>query len=208
MMHRADLNGHQLAEGLVQLVAHDLRAPVGPLVLAISSIAEDPALPPHAREFALMAEAQARRLGRLMTSIVWAVRGVAALAMEPCDAAVISHQAASTFRSLGGTCQLDATAAPIMCDPAPLHDALVGLMECVAGEGGDVRLSIDSRDSEVRVVIRAITRTSTRTPAHRGSLKDAAGVFALGASALLRAHAGRLEATNTHAAAILPGLHA
>lgn len=190
-------------DALVSLLAHDLGAPLGPLTLALSLIAEDQDAPEDTRELARLADAQARRIGRLMSAAVASVRGVRGLTLTSADAAQVVCRASATFESLGGTCEIRSVPCAVRCDAEALHDALVGLMESVAGEGGRARVWLLDAGSEVEISVAdagcpAGTNSSPPPPG------DARVTLAEAASAVLQAHGGRLVTSVGLAVASVP----
>ncbi|TMK20204.1 MAG: HAMP domain-containing histidine kinase, partial [Actinobacteria bacterium] len=121
---RADTSG-----ALLSLLAHDLREPLGPIELALSMIIE--ASSPDTAEIAGYAEANCRRMQRLIDAVLWAMRPPGALEREPADLAQIASAAAEIARVLGTACSVVAESCDVDVVPAAMRDAIASLLDCI-----------------------------------------------------------------------------
>lgn len=181
-----------LAHALIALLSHDLRAPLGPLKLAVSSIAEDAGDPSAVAELIDIANAQIDRLRRLIDSTLIAVRGLPSLNFRQTNLASVVEQAGAIFRSCGGRCRTQGTSAALEADQTALAEAIAGLMECAGGEGGTVDLAYGASGDWAQIVIQGPAASPVGAIA-RAAPADAAQAFALAASALMSAHGGHVR---------------
>ncbi|MBI4729691.1 MAG: hypothetical protein HY775_09375 [Acidobacteria bacterium] len=196
--------GDRLGEALASLLAHDLRVPLGPLTLAASLISGDPATRSDLRDLARVIEAQARRLGRLIDASVAASRGARAPEAVPTDLGELAEEAAGILRDLGGQCVVRRVRAPVLADPTAVRDALAGLIEAVAGEGGGASVVIRADATSVSAYVAGGDAPACLRALAGSRPTDARSALALGAAAVFRAHAGGVEVDEDGAVARLP----
>ena len=194
----------QLGAALLGLLSHDLRTPLGPLTLAASVIADDVEASEDLRELARVVEAQAARIGRLIDAALFATRGHRPLHMQPVDFAQIAEEAAAGFRALGGTCELRVTACAGIGDAGALRDAITGLVECAAGEGGRASLELMPNGGSARYTICGDRSADCARALEAELPSNWCAAFALGARVLVAAHQGNIQASNGTVVVRLP----
>lgn len=174
-------------EAFARLLAHDLRAPMGPLVLAVSSLAEDPGLDGGAREISRLALAQAERMMRLLQATLWTLRA-------PDDAlgsfhlADVARDAVACAEGIGVACitRIDADVRA-HGDPQRVRDALAGVLEVTAAATASV--TMDVRKDAERIVLAICGPGPIEEPCD-GAPSDAPAALLQGARALFRAYGG------------------
>lgn len=185
----------RLDRALVGLMSHDLRSPLGPLALAVSSIAEDGALPSEVRDLAQWAQAQIERESRLIQSAVLAARGASMGFEEVVDLSGILRDAAEKFSLHGGRCEVRAAVCMVRCNPRGLRDALIGLLEIAIGDDGIGAATVTSSDGYAQIRIEG-TQTLVVASAFEAVLpNNAESAIVLGARAVFAAHGGAAEAS-------------
>lgn len=179
-------------DAIVRFLSHDLRSPLGPLTLALSSIVEDGATPDSIRELAAIAASQADRIGRLIDAAVLAARRPRLPEARPVAVAEVLAATAREYAALGGACELRAVDAfSWRCDALLLRNALLGLLEAAGGEGGTVLLEARLGPGGLAIEIAA---------AHAGTWhfatepSDAPSVFVLAARHVLGSYGGEVRA--------------
>jgi K+-sensing histidine kinase KdpD len=172
---------------LARLFSHDLRTPLGPLVLAISTLADDPSLDEDARDLARMAVAQCARMRRLLEASLAALEPPV-VEIGTVDLGSVVRDAAESIAELGGTCAIDIIAAgPARGDAARIREALIGLVE-VAG-GSHARTTIVVRGEPHRQVIVVRGDAAIEEP-DAGAPASARAALLLGGRALFEACGG------------------
>jgi hypothetical protein len=201
----ADLaTGPHLGAALLDLLSHDLRTPLGPLSLAASVIAEDVEAPEDLRELARVVEAQAARIGRLIDAALAATSGHRSLDIQTVDFARIAEAAAACFRALGGECEVRATTCVGVGDAGAIRDAITGLIECAAGDGGRATLEVTPDDASARFTISGDRSAECARALDAELPSDGRSAFALGARALVAAHGGEIQASEAAVVVRLP----
>lgn len=191
----------ETGEALARLLSHDLRAPLGPLVLAISTLADDVTLDAGTREIASLALGQADRMARLLQATLWTLRSP-----EPVDRTFdvggAAREAATCAEAIGVTCGVRITdAAQAQGDPLQMRDALAGVLEVASGSAA--RVSIDVRSDGVRAFVSIRGGERIDEPSH-GTPADARAALLLGARALFAAWGGALTFDRSEVTAWLP----
>lgn len=193
-----------IPEEILGFLAHDLRAPLGPLVLSVSAITEDQRADPELRELAGIAHAQAERLARLIDGLLIATRGARALSMRAIDIAEIARQSIHDATAFGVACRLDAPpSCPGHGDEDALRRALTGLLECSTAGPQVTEMKVVPKNHTICVLI---------TPGARGRFGDslagipcdAASVLALSAARVFASHGGAIEISERCISAWLP----
>lgn len=129
-------------EAFARLLSHDLRAPLGPLVLAVSSLADDSSLDEGARELARMAAAQCDRLNRTMQACLWALRGPD-VRREPVDLGAAAAAAIGSLGRLSISCELDRGAdVSAWGDEQRVTDALCCVIEVASGRRARAKVRV------------------------------------------------------------------
>lgn len=189
--------------GLVSLLAHDLRVPLGPIALATSSLASDPSLAGTAREYARIAFAQSAKVGRLMNAALLASGRLPA--MRPVRLSVMTalYGAAETLQSLGGGMSIAGGDAGVIADRALLDECLANLAELAAGASCRTRATVEAAE---RVVVAFEIEDADRCAAAfaKEIPDDADSAFALSTLAVAGAFGGAVELTDTEIVLTLP----
>ncbi|MGH2830915.1 MAG: hypothetical protein ACRDJM_10580 [Actinomycetota bacterium] len=192
------------AQGLLSLMAHDLRTPLGPLGLAVTSVAQSESAPQAVRELGTMAEAQGTRLARLIDATLAASGRAPYLRVQATTCSQIVEAARERFDALGGLVEADVEDTGLACDAERIRDAILGLMEVATGEGGHAMLRAGPAGGNAlfRIPVRDVD--ACREALVAPFVCSAASAFALGALAVLRLHEGGLELTDEGFIAWLP----
>lgn len=174
-------------EAFARLLAHDLRAPMGPLVLAVSAIAEDPGLDGSTREISRLALAQAERMMRLLQATLWTLRAPDDVP-GAFDLARVARDAAMCAEAIGVECaaRIDPEVRA-HGDPQRVRDALAGILEVVAAATASVSMHVRVEEGRVLMVIGG---TEPVEEPHGGAPSDAPAALLQGARALFCAYGG------------------
>lgn len=187
-------------DAFARLLAHDLRSPMGPLVLAVSTLAEDPGLDAGAREIAHLALAQADRMMRLLQATLWTLRAPQ-VAPAVFDLGRAIGGAVACVDVLGVACSvrpnIDMRAHG---DAARVSDALAGVLEVAAG--AVARVDIDGRVDGARAIISIHGEEPLDEPP-AGAPSDARAALLHGARALFVASGGGMTVEGTEVRAWL-----
>lgn len=175
---------------LARLFAHDLRTPLGPLMLAVSALAEDGNLDDDVRDLARMAMAQGDRLKRLFDATLRALEPPT-IRTGPVDLGNVVRDAARSVEEMGGACTMQVPSSLwVRGDEVAIRDALIGVIEVVGAD--HARTTVVIREGVGRVVVSVRGATPASEPA---SGTPASGPAALihGARAVFEACGGGLE---------------
>lgn len=195
----------RLVGALLGLLSHDLRAPLGPLALAASSIADDPSASADLREIARFAEAQTVRIGRLIESTLAACGKQRGFGSHAFDLAEAAGEAAATLGAIGIVCAVEAEAADVVADRAAVRDAIACLAEVVAGDACRASIAVRRRSGSVEVVLSGPDVAGCARALGAIWPADWREAFALGARAVIRAHGGDVESADGRIVAWIPG---
>lgn len=201
---QASARADDVGAALARLLSHDLRSPLGPLVLAVSAIGSDPSVAADVRELATFAQLQCDRMARLITATVTAVRGAGIPTTQPVDLVDLVEHAMATFVGLGGTGEVTVEEhVEVKADVKNVTDTLVGLLEAAGGDGLDAIATVTAEGPYGVVRITGSGRTIGKIV--EASLPDSAlAVGILAARAVLGAHGGELRATFGGLEVLLP----
>lgn len=190
--------------GLYSLLAHDMRAPLGPLTLATSSLAADPALPDDAREYAQIAHSQSEKVARLLTAALVASGRLPHLRPRTVSLPGLLAETVASFAALGGRLIVGGAAVEVDADPVALGETLLNAVEVAAGSGGLATAFVAEHDGRVTMTLscddleRCAAAFSAETP------HDADSAFALACLAVIEAHGGSVELTDDGLSLSLP----
>lgn len=177
-------------DAIARLLAHDLRTPLGPLVLAVSSLVDDPTIDAGARAMARIALAQCDRMTRLLQASLWAVRAPEVQA-GTVDLGAAVRAAVQTIEEMGGSCEARILGDVRARGDAPrIRDAVAGLIEVVAGTRGRAAAAVHLDGTSAFVAISGdepIAEPPVGVPA------DARAALLHGARAVLEACGGGLR---------------
>lgn len=189
--------------GLVSLLAHDLRVPLGPIALATSSLASDPSLAGTAREYARIAFAQSAKVGRLMNAALIASGRVPAMRPVRLSAMTSLYAAAETLQSLGGGMSIAGADVDVVADRALLDECLANLAELAAGSSCRTHATVEPAE---RVIIGFAIEDPGRCAAafSKEIPDDADSAFALSTLAVAGAFGGAIELTDAEIVLTLP----
>lgn len=189
--------------GLVSLLAHDLRVPLGPLALATSSLAADPTIAGHAREYAQIAFAQSARVGRLMSAALAASGRMPSLRRSPQPVTGLLRASGEAFASLGGWMTVQGVESFVTADPTVLGECFLNVAELAAGTSMRTVATVEAGD---RIVISFECADDGRCgQAFAKDLPDDAdSAFALAAVAFAGAFDGSVEVTDGEIALVFP----
>lgn len=177
-------------DAIARLLAHDLRTPLGPLILAVSSLAEDPTLDAGARSMARIALAQCDRMTRLLQASLWAVRAPEVHA-GTVDLGAAVRAAVRAIEEMGGSCEARILGDVRARGDAPrVRDALAGLIEVAAGTRGRAEAAVRLEGGNALV---AITGDEPIAEPPLGVPADARAALLHGARAVLEACGGGLR---------------
>lgn len=177
---------------LLRLFAHDLRAPLGPAVLGVSAIADDPSVPAAAREMASFAEGQMARLGRIIDAVVWASRRPRALNGDSTDLPPLVADAIRTIASIGVRCGGAIPPCRASVHQAALRGAIAGLLEGVAGNfGAEIGGRVEG--GVCTLTISGPGWSAVGAGLDHEALDSAEAALSLGARAVFEAHGGGIE---------------
>ena len=180
------------AAALVSLLAHDLRTPLGPIALAVSSIEEDPEAGDDARELAAMAGAQIERAGRLIDATVLAARGLVDVARERVDVRTAARHAVTRYEALGGVGSVEGESWWCDGDADLLRAGILDLIEVVAGESGSVEIRCVRDGGGARVALHGSDPDGARASLAATEPHNARAALALGGAEIVRAHGGSI----------------
>ncbi|HVL90115.1 MAG TPA: hypothetical protein VM841_07770 [Actinomycetota bacterium] len=189
--------------GLVSLLAHDLRVPLGPLALATSSLAADPTIGGVAREYAQIAFVQSARVGRMMSAALAASGRLPSLRLARLAMVATVRAASDAFASLGGTMTVQGVEAPVTADATVLGECLLNMAELAAGGSMRTAATVDPGE---RVVVSFTCDDAGRCAAAfaKDTPDDADSAFALAAVAVAGAFGGLVEVTDGEIALVFP----
>lgn len=189
--------------GLVSLLAHDLRVPLGPLALATSSLAADPSIAGPAREYARIAFAQSAKVGRLMSAALAAGGRIPAMRPVRASMRAVLYSAAETLMDLGGSMEIAGEDATVAADTNLLGECMLNLAELAAGSRCVTRATIEPGP---QVVVGFALDDADRCAAafSKDVPDDADSAFALASLVVLHAMGGSVELTDTEIALTLP----
>lgn len=189
--------------GLVSLLAHDLRVPLGPLALATSSLAADPSIAGHAREYAQIAYAQSARVGRLMSAALAGSGRMPSLRRSRLPVTGLLRSAGEAFASLGGWMTVQGVESHVTADPTVLGECLLNVVELAAGGAMRTVATVEAGD---RIVISFECEDAGRCAEAfaKDVPDDADSAFALAAVAVVGAFGGSVEVTDGEIALIFP----
>lgn len=193
-----------LTEGLLGLLAHDLRAPLAPISLAMSSLAEDAASSNDARELARIADAQGDKLRRLIDAALVSSGRQPALRLNSWQLGDVLRDAGRIHRAFGGDAEVAEPDVVVEGDRTHLRDAFANLMECGAGEGGHAIVECERAYDRLFAIVRCADLDRCAGGLRGGMPIDAMSAFLLGSKSILELHAGGLELTNRGLIAWLP----
>lgn len=192
-------------EGLVRLLSHDLKSPLGPLTLAVSNLAEGWCGPDEAAGIAKIALAQTERLRRLIDAALIASGRTPALLPGRVGLDVVTCDAALAFETSGGRVGYGPLpAVQVYADRAALRDAIAGLLEVAAGDGGSATLhiAVDAGRSSLVVASQDIGRCARAFSA--AQVTDSPSAFALAARRIVETFGGAIELVDDGIVAWLP----
>lgn len=189
--------------GLVSLLAHDLRVPLGPIALATSSLASDPSLAGTAREFARIAFAQSAKVGRLMNAALVASGRLPAMRPVRVSAMTSLYAAAETLQSLGGGMHIGGVDADVVADPVLLTECMANVAELAAGTSCRTRATVE-RDAGVIIGFALDDADRCAAAFSKEMPDDADSAFALSTLAVAAAFGGGVELTDTEVLLTLP----
>lgn len=189
--------------GLISLLAHDMRVPLGPLALATSSLASDPSIGGPAREYAQIAYAQSARVGRLMSAALAASGRMPSLRRSRLSMIDTVRAAGDAFASLGGTMTVQGVESCVIADPTALGECLLNVAELAAG--GAMRTTVTVEPGEQVVVSFDCDDAARCADAFAKELPDDAdAAFALATIAMTRAFGGWVEVTDAQIVLAFP----
>lgn len=188
------MESQRATEGLVGLLSHDLKTPLGPLTLAVSNLAEGPWDACEARAVAQIALAQTDRLRRLIDAALIASGRLPQLRPERVSFGDVVLEAASTYQRTGGEVLLEPLPGTIVfADRAALRDAIAGAFEVLGHDGCVVRAAGRSSNARTSVLLTggSIERAASALVSEIAS--DSSSVFALAAEQIASACGGGIE---------------
>lgn len=200
----ARVDESELARALLACLSHDVRVPLGPLKLALSTLAEETQQVPDLSDLVSVAGAQLERLRRLIDALLRATRGPGRLEPSLVNLADLVESAAESFRAMGGSCEVSTQTALVECDRTLIGDALVDLMECAGGEGGDVRVDVTAAGAWANVRVRGDRAGQLLAALDLGVPRDSLSALGLGAAKILDASGGKIRVGEAELSALLP----
>ena len=185
--------------GLVSLLAHDLRVPLGPLALATSSLASDPGIGGSAREYAQIAYAQSTRVGRMMSAALAASGRLPTMRRSRLSMTQMLRATGDAFCRLGGVMTVHGnewgSGGHVTADQTVLGECLLNVAELAGGPAMRTAATIE-RAARVIVGFSCDDAGRCADAFAKDVPDDADSAFALAAVAVVGALGGLVEVTD------------
>ena len=196
---RAGAGAPDVGTGLVSLLAHDMRVPLGPLALATSSLAADTTLPGLAREYAQIAYAQGEKVGRLLSAALIASGRLPTLRPARIPIGRLVAGTVDAFRALGGRIDVTEgrTDSAVVADAHVLGECFLNLAELAAGPAYRTSVAVELDGPHIVVAFACDDVARCADALTKDVPDDADAAFAMAAITVARELGAQIELIDT-----------